>query len=207
MTEHRWLELMERLSMPANSDTYEALVAAYSEEHRHYHSVLHIDRSLAVLDEFRRLAQRPDEVELAIWFHDAVYDPHSSDNEARSANWARRFMLEKKNDRGGADRVYDLIMATTHDSPIKDQDAQLLADIDLAILGTDTDTYQVYESDVRREYSWVPVAQFSEGRRKILESFMDRDQIYSIPKIRERYETQARLNLASAIESLSRNAE
>ena len=62
-----------------------ALLAAYAEPQRHYHSTQHLAECLHGFETVRHLAQRPAEVALALWFHDAVYDVQRHDNEAQSA--------------------------------------------------------------------------------------------------------------------------
>lgn len=78
--------------------TYRALVARYSEAHRRYHTLQHLRECLGLFDSVRHLASRAAEVEVALWFHDAIYDVERHDNEAQSAVWARTTALE-----GGAD--------------------------------------------------------------------------------------------------------
>lgn len=202
MTEQQWRELMGRLSFPANLDTFEALNAAYDEAHRFYHTAEHIGDCLALLAEYRWLAQHPDNVELAIWFHDAVYEPLATDNEARSAAWAARFLAENGTGIGRVDRVHHLIMATVHDAPAREPDARLLVDIDLAILGSDPQRYRRFEADVRKEYRWVPALLFKKARKKILQSFLDRETVYATAALRDRFEAQARVNLTAAIGAL-----
>jgi len=202
MTKDRWMALLIRLSIQHDKDTFEVLTAAYSERHRHYHTVEHIADCLALLDQYSGLANHPDEVELAIWFHDAIYKPLSKKNELESAEWARRFLIEHDVDQSIAARVFELVMATIHDAPACDPDAQLLVDIDLSILGSDPDAYELFEINVRKEYRWVPGNLFRKTRRKILQSFLDRDTVYSTDALRRRYEDQARTNLAAAIRRL-----
>lgn len=67
------------------------LTTAYSEPVRHYHTLAHITDSLYEFDRLIGLAEAPHEIEMAIWFHDAVYDPKAHDNEERSAEWAQDF--------------------------------------------------------------------------------------------------------------------
>lgn len=55
-----------------------------------------------------------------------------------------------------------LILATKHDIPPKDPDAKIVVDIDNAILGKDSRTYNQYAKDVRREYYMYSDAQFRE---------------------------------------------
>ena len=202
MDEHAWLNLMNDLSIAPNLPTHERLCSAYGEKHRHYHTSVHIDACLALFNEHRSVAQRPQNVECAIWFHDAVYSPMRSDNELKSAEWASRFLLDSGCNRERSEHVRRLIMATVHDAPALERDTQLLVDIDLAILGTDEESYRQFEDDVRKEYKWVPGPLFRRKRRAILRSFLDRPTIYSTAAVRDRYETPARRNIGNALRML-----
>ena len=75
MNYERWLQLMNKLDLGDNQDTYSTLAAAYSENHLHYHDTSHITSSLQLLDDVSSMADKPAEIELALWFHDAVYKP------------------------------------------------------------------------------------------------------------------------------------
>jgi predicted metal-dependent HD superfamily phosphohydrolase len=199
----RWTALMGRLGLGENPDTFERLHAAYSEKHRHYHTSAHIDQCLAELDRTRQLAQEPDEVEVALWFHDAIYATRSSKNEAKSARWASEFLAKNGVDPARVGRIRDLILATVHAAPARDLDALLLVDIDLSILGADRDTYGRFEENVRKEYSWVPSLLFRRTRAGILRSFLDRPSIYGTEYFRDRLEAPARENLRLAIADLT----
>lgn len=193
---------MGSLGLPEETETFGALVTAYSEKHRHYHSSKHIDHCLRELDSALNIADEAAEVELALWYHDVVYDPYSSDNEERSADWACS-LLNRHNVRAArVERVRALILATRHAAPATIPDAQLVVDVDLSILGADAAAYAVFEADVRKEYRWVPAIMFRRKRAEILESFLERPSIYNTEPFRARYELRARHNLAAAIRAL-----
>ena len=197
---------MSRLGLASNLDTFERLQTAYAEKHRHYHTSEHINDCLLKLDEVRHLAQQPDEVELALWFHDAVYATRSKKNEAKSAAWAMKFLAGNSVDPRRVRRVYDLIMMTRHDAPVDDPDGALTVDVDLSILGADEETYARFERNVRKEYWWVPVELFKRTRVSILQSFLDRDSVYGTDHFRREAESQARKNLATAVVALCKPA-
>ncbi len=199
MDKRHWAQLMDSLSIGSNSSTFEELTAAYSENHRYYHTATHIEACLRLFKQYRDIANRPAEVECAIWFHDAIYNPLSKDNELKSANWAVRFLNDNACTEDSQERVRNLILATVHDATATDTDNQLLVDVDLSILGADTASYDQFEENVRREYRWVPGPLYRRERRKILESFLARKAIYFTTSIRDEYETQARSNLERAI--------
>lgn len=193
---------MQHLSIEANLDTFEKLQEAYSERHRHYHTAVHIESCLKLFSEYRTTAVNPAEVECAIWFHDSIYNPMSSDNELKSADWAVRFLTKNACTDEQCDQVRKLIMATIHDAPTIDPDTQLLVDIDLAILGADEATYREFEINVRREYKWVPGPLFRRARRKILQSFLDRGSIYSTDPFRDKFESSARRNIDEVLRGI-----
>ena len=73
---------------------------------------------------------------------------------------------------------------------------------DLSILGSTPDVFAVYEDAVRREYGWVPDALWCEGRRKVLQGFLDRPAIFASPQFRASHEAAARANLMHSLERL-----
>ena len=151
-TKERWASTCAALGLTAAPEIGKKVIHAYRRLGRHYHTLGHLDACLREFDTARDLAQRPAEVELGLWFHDAVYRTYSKDNEERSADWARRFLADHG---GGGDviaRVVELILATKHAAEPVGADAKLLVDVDLSILGQPTDIYAQFERDVRREY-------------------------------------------------------
>ncbi|MEO7403891.1 MAG: N-methyl-D-aspartate receptor NMDAR2C subunit [Burkholderiales bacterium] len=198
----RWSSVCNQLGLTAAADVGKRLINAYRRLGRHYHTLGHLDACLREFDTARDLAQRPAEVEMGLWFHDAVYRTYSKDNEERSADWARRFLAGHG---GGGDviaRVVELILATKHAAEPAGADAKLLVDVDLSILGQSADVYAQFEGDVRREYWWVPAKTFAEKRAALLQGLLERPHLFSTERFRERYESQARVNVANAITTL-----
>ncbi len=180
-------------------------MAAWSEPQRHYHDGRHLRECLALWTRWRGLCPRPGEVAIALWFHDAVYDPKASDNELNSAAWAARSLARTGVDSDAAQRVHDLVMATQHDAPAvlaTGLDAQLLVDIDLSILGSPPERFERYDQDVRKEYAWVAGSRYREGRARVLQAFLDRPRLYHGDQAVALLEAQARINLAAALSRL-----
>ncbi|MBC7982396.1 MAG: hypothetical protein H7Y02_00925 [Candidatus Obscuribacterales bacterium] len=203
MTQERWQALMSSLGVTDTSPTYDALVGAYSEKHRHYHTIRHVDDCLEKLDVAKDFAKEPAKIEVALWFHDAVYDPYKSGNEEKSAEWAYEFLTASGVAIDVASRVRSHILATKHEAVAEDADSRLLVDIDLSILGAEEAEYDAFEKNVREEYKWVPGFVFNKKRAEILQSFLDRPQLYSAEYFRSRYEAKARENLRGAIARLT----
>jgi predicted metal-dependent HD superfamily phosphohydrolase len=169
----------------------------YSEAHRAYHNLSHIDRMLAWLDE---AGSGSESIELAIWFHDAIYNPRGAQNEAKSAQYFTDRLGSFIGGHLAAD-VERLIIATEHARPRSGKDdEELIIDIDLSILGSPPNEYEAYRSAVRSEYSFVPERDFVAGRRAILEGFLSQ-RIYST-RFFAKLEEQARANIADELESL-----
>lgn len=171
------------------------LKAAYAEPQRHYHTLQHLGECLAAFDNVQAQAEHPHEVELALWFHDAIYDIKGHDNEQRSADWARDALREAGVAAASAQRVHDLVMATRHTAVPSGRDEQLLVDIDLSILGAERMRFDEYEQQIRKEYAYVPGFLFRRKRREILKGFLDRPAIYSTPHFHDALEARARDNL------------
>jgi predicted metal-dependent HD superfamily phosphohydrolase len=183
---------------------FEALCARYGEPRRRYHSLQHLCECLALAGRDAGLAQRPAEVALALWFHDAVYEPRRGDNERASADWAHAALCAAGAPPGVPERVQALVMATRHEQAPATPDEQLVADIDLAILGARAHRFEAYDEQIRAEYAHVPRFIYRVKRRAVLQSFLDRARIFATPAYRARFEAKARANLASAIARLDR---
>jgi predicted metal-dependent HD superfamily phosphohydrolase len=183
---------------------FAALVAAYSEPHRAYHTLAHIAAVLATLDTLRERATDWLALELAAWFHDVVYDPRRADNEAQSAAVATRTLAGLGLPVRLIGRVAVLILQTqTHDPAPGDPDAPLLLDADLAILGAAPAEYARYTAAIRQEYAWVPDADYRAGRAAVLRRFLARPRLYHTDRLFHTLEAPARRNLTGEIATLT----
>ena len=54
------------------SAVFDEVLARYSEPHRKYHTMQHLNECFVHLENVRSLCEHPAEVELALWFHDAI---------------------------------------------------------------------------------------------------------------------------------------
>lgn len=181
---------------------HERLVAAYREPVRKYHNLQHLEECLAELEANRAAARRPELIAAALWFHDAFYDPRSSQNEEASAALAVDCLDEADVFREPREIVRQLILSTKTHEPGDVPDAALLIDIDLAILGQPQARFWEYEQAIRAEYAWVPDATFAQKRTEILMRFLGRSAIYRTETFRTRYESIARANIEAAIRRL-----
>jgi predicted metal-dependent HD superfamily phosphohydrolase len=203
MMKARWENLWQKLAAPRIPyEALDELLRAYSSPGRYYHNLAHVEDCLSVFDRASSLALHPQEVELAIWFHDAVYDTRRSDNEQKSAEWAVEVIRHAGLGERIANRVASSILSTRHDEDAAGTDARLLADVDLSILGRDREIFRRYEENIRKEYAWVPEDVFRQERRKVLQRFLERPSIYYHREFRDLFEERARRNLEQSIARL-----
>lgn len=204
--ENKWREACRQI---ANNDAVQTeifalLVEFYSEPHRTYHNLNHIKALLVLSAEFENRIEDFAAVGMAIWFHDAIYQPQKNDNEERSAELAVENLRKLEAAESQIENVRQTILATkTHSAERLTDDGKLFLDFDLSVLGAKSETYQRYAAAIRQEYSFVPETLYQGGRRNILENFLRRDSIYLTDECRERFEAQARTNITAEITYLS----
>jgi predicted metal-dependent HD superfamily phosphohydrolase len=189
-------------AMAAIPEVEAELRRRYAAPERHYHGQAHIDACLRLFEEVRTQFADSAAAELALWFHDAIYDAKASDNEERSADLAAAMLTERGVATERISRIRELILATKHNATPADADARLLVDIDLAILGADEESFDAYERAIRQEYAHVPDEAFRAGRSAVLKKFLARDRIYATDAFRT-LEERARQNLARSLETRS----
>ena len=203
MTEYtslkKWLETWgDQAANPVLVDLHHDLVYRYSESDRFYHNLNHISMCLQEFAEVASCAENRFDVELAIWYHDVIYDPRRRDNEEMSANYATS-VLNELLEREALDDIHELIRLTAHNREPKSIDESIMIDIDLAILGKPLNEFLRYEEVIRREYAWVPLIKYKKGRAELLSRFLRRKYIYYTEHFREKYEEKARDNLSYSI--------
>lgn len=194
-----WSNAWASLEVSEPPGLLDSLIARYKEQHRAYHNLRHIEECFDALAPASHLACRLAEVQLALWFHDAIYDPRAVNNEVESAGLAQRSVLLAGLDEEEADRIASIVLATRHEDPAVTLDARLAADVDLAILASPSRRFREYQSSIRAEYSFVPVEEFNRRRREILEGFLSRPAIYQTDWFRERFEMSARANIGNEL--------
>jgi predicted metal-dependent HD superfamily phosphohydrolase len=194
----RFLAAWRSVGAPdASADAaFDAVVARYAVPERAYHNLSHIIATLDLLDTVREQLDHPAEAALALWFHDAVYDPRRADNEEASASLARQVLGDAGVGSDVVARIMAMIMDTRHDAPASSSDGAFVADADLATLGADDDTFDRYDAAIRQEYTFVPETAYRPARKALLERFLARESIYQTEPFRQRFEAAARGNIA-----------
>jgi predicted metal-dependent HD superfamily phosphohydrolase len=208
---HQWQQTLAILGADATigQQHFVDLVSAYSRADRCYHNLNHINQVLQTIQTLQALAHNEVALQLAAWFHDVIYDPQAIDNEAQSALYAERVLLSLTAPATSKTTlittIKQLILATkNHEVNPKNIDNCIFLDADLAILGTTEKQYWKYAKAIRKEYAWVSDADYSQGRRRVLASFLQRDRLYATESIWQTHELSARRNLQAEIDWLGR---
>jgi predicted metal-dependent HD superfamily phosphohydrolase len=181
------------------------LVGRYDHATRHYHDLRHL---VEVLDRIDLLTGQhgdnlTDALVFAAWFHDSVYDMRRTDNEDRSARFARDGLSSHGVSDDVVFEVARLVRTTaTHQPDPADRAAATLCDADLAILAADPRRYAEYVRGVRAEYHRVRDAAFRRRRAEILQDLLAREHLFNTPAGRMWWEDRARKNIAAELEAL-----
>ena len=199
----RWKALMQRLHFKPNEEVFEFLKQKYTEQHRAYHNLHHIKACLEHLDTYPKKINHKNELELAIWFHDIIYDPFRKNNELKSAEELEKFLKRNKADPNLMQMTYDLILSTLHRNPPKNESEALIMNIDISILGSSASDYKTYRVQIRKEYKWVPYFLYRSKRKEILKAFLRRERLYFTDYFYDKYEQLARANILKEIEDIS----
>lgn len=186
------------------------LAAHYSAEGRYYHDLNHIQSLLTVTAALAPYAEDYRAIQLAIWFHDVIYDPWAADNEKQSADYAARVLAALGQPEALIESVRALILATENFRTGENSgniDHCILMDADLATLAAPPEMYNAYARAIRLEYCAVPEGIYRQRRRQIIEMFLARDRIYLTEPMHASYEARARENLRRELNELAAQIE
>lgn len=195
-----WMRFATELELGSEQQQsiYHRLFSAYTEPQRTYHTIQHIVECLDLLHLIQHELDDAIAVEIAIWFHDVIYQPKSSDNELQSAELMKLICVDILND-AQLQKVYGWIIATQFHQQAEEIDLQYLLDIDLAILGSSKERFAEYEQQIRFEYSWVDSDLYQVKRRAVLQHFAEMQPLYQTDYFQQHLEYKAKLNLSSVL--------
>ncbi|MEZ0261792.1 MAG: N-methyl-D-aspartate receptor NMDAR2C subunit [Alphaproteobacteria bacterium] len=212
----RYAALWTRLGGTPDTVQGAAVVSAYNGPGRYYHNETHLKDVLEKLDwakgaleksgEVKHLSSPEkqkmfDTIELALWYHDAVYDGKAKDNEERSRD---SFLQHAEKSGIPADvkkEVAALIDLTKHHKNAKTLPERILTDCDLAILGAAPAAFKAYDEGIRKEYAHVPAAVYKGARRSVLKGFLDQPRLFKTDAFHAEYDAPARANLGQAVKN------
>ena len=191
---------------PTSRTEWSALIAAWSEPHRRYHGLAHLAAVLGLVAQLDAAAADPAAVRLAAWYHDAVYEPTSQENETVSALRARAGLRGLVPDER-IEEVERLVLLTAgHDPEPGDANGAVLCDADLAVLAGPPDAYAAYASAVREEYWQLTDEVFTAGRIAVLEQLLALPALYRLPAVADEWTPRARANLGAELALLRSRA-
>ena len=201
----QWYGLLAAFSADRNliDSVFREVVTSYDHENRAYHTLAHIKKMLQLAAVYRKNLHDPILVNLAIYFHDLIYTPGSSENEEKSAKRARKVLPALNVPKEKVENVCRYIMATKDHLAVKSpgNDLKYFLDFDLSILSADHAEYEQYAANVRKEYYSLPDTVFAAGRAAFLKKLLQVKHIYFTDEFRKK-EPMARENIALEIKNL-----
>ena len=201
-----WQRCLVEGATDASAAIHQHLVDGYNEPQRRYHTLAHIDHCLSMFDQCKSLAVNPDALEIAVWFHDAIFVPGKPDNEALSAELYLDLSAGVHSD-DFRELVDRLIMATLHDGrALEDSDAGYMVDIDLSSFGLPWEDFLRDSQHLREESVELSDADYFRKQGAFRACLLARPHFFKTDFFRQRYEQQARDNLAKYFDQLSANS-
>ena len=184
------------------SAIHAALCSRYEEPARRYHTLEHVRHCLRELDAAQPADDIADAIELALWFHDAIYTPGAQDNEQRSADLFRS-QASAALSNTLVDEVERMIMATTHRSPPRSRAEAWVVDIDLSSFGLPWQTFLRDSRHVRQELGALDDEQYYPAHGRFLRSLCARHRIFTTDLFNARYEQMARANITRLLDAIA----
>lgn len=188
------------------NECWDEIVEYYTRPNRYYHNLSHIGNLFLLLDEHLSLAENPALIGFAIIYHDIVYDNLRSDNEEQSAIKAREHLAKLNMKPAFIRNVELLILATKlhRVEPLSDveKDMAMFLDLDMAVLSTAWDDYEIYRNNIRKEFKQYSDAVYKSGRKNALQQILSKGTIYLTSQFQSMMEDKARHNLNREISLL-----
>ncbi|MCH7388427.1 metal-dependent hydrolase [Acinetobacter modestus] len=192
--EKSWFELHQYYHFSEPQKVFNKLIAAYSERQRAYHTLQHLYECLVLFESIRVNLNDAHAVALALWFHDAVYDPQSKDNELKSAELFEQYLIQDLSI-DIVQKIKRWILATQKHEATNELDLQFLLDIDLAILAASPKRFEEYEQQIQKEYAWVDLDVYLIKRKQVLAHFYQTETLYQTEYFQQNFEQRAKENL------------
>lgn len=170
----------------------------YTSPKRFYHNLQHLENMYKQLEACEQIDDW-DTLMFSLFYHDIIYKATSKDNEEKSALAAIKALTAINYPKEKIKLCGEQILATKGHELSTDNDTNLFTDADLSILGSDWDSYLEYSKQVRNEYAIYPDFMYNPGRKKALQHFIEMEKIFKTSFFSQKFEEQARTNLAAEI--------
>ncbi|WP_228447734.1 hypothetical protein [Chryseobacterium sp. KBW03] len=184
------------------NDLWNEIETRYSEKGRHYHNLLHLENMFRELEEVKGKLSDFTVISFSVFYHDIIYDATSKSNEEKSAVTAEKRLTELHINKDKISIISEQILATKAHQRSDHEDTNYLLDADLSVLGKDFKTYLEYTQNIRKEYSIYPDFLYKPGRKKVLKHFLQLESIFKTDYFKDKYEAQAKENIAAELRLL-----
>lgn len=174
----------------------------HSEKGRYYHNLSHLENMFQELETVKHHISDFITVSFSVFYHDIIYDATSRSNEEKSAGTAEKRLKEIGVPHDTILKISKQILATKSHQRSEDEDTHYLLDADLSILGKDFATYLAYTKMIRKEYSIYPDFLYKPGRKKVLQHFLELEDIFKTEYFKGQYEIQSKKNITAEIQLL-----
>jgi predicted metal-dependent HD superfamily phosphohydrolase len=202
--ETEWWKDVARFPPAIASEIFSDIVARHSEPQRRYHGLGHLTALLDLLAKHARQVQPGSPSRLAIWWHDAIYDPTRPDNEEQSAILARDHLARLGAPSDLIEDVAAIILQTkNHWAGPTAGEGDLFLDADIAILGAPPGIYDAYTTGIRDEYAWASDDAFRAGRSAFLTKALTWPRLFRTETFEAAYAQQARTNMQRELTALT----
>lgn len=202
--ESEWRKDAARFSAVQANKIFDELVARHSESQRSYHGLSHLTALLDLMNKHAAHIAPGSAPRLAIWWHDAIYDPTKHDNEEQSALLARTDLTRLNALPDVIEQVTGIILITkNHWAGPSAGEGDYFLDADIAILGAPSSVYDRYTSGVRQEYAWAPDPAFRAGRTAFLTNALTWPRLFRTDVFENAYAGQARENMRRELAALN----
>lgn len=174
----------------------------YSAKNRYYHNLQHLETLFKEIENVKAQIENFNNILFSIFYHDIIYDATSKLNEEKSADVAKERLETLGLNNEDLQQVYEQILATKSHQKSENEDTNFLLDADLSVLGKSDDAYLEYTKQIRKEYSIYPDFLYKPGRKKVLEHFLELENIFKTEYFRGKFEIQARENIESELRAM-----
>lgn len=189
-------------SLTIASDKWEIISSAYNSPNRFYHNLSHLESMFIELEKVKGEIIDWESILFSLFYHDIIYDSSRSDNEEKSAEFAKNELFSLNINAQQIEKIQQIILATKSHIPQNDSDINIFLDADLSILGAEKGVYEMYSENIRLEYLEYPSFVFNQGRINILEQFLSQRTIYKSEFFKRHLEDKANDNLSSELKKL-----
>ncbi len=198
-----WDEIVEHFEIPSHKSEilFNEIINLYRDTKRHYHNLSHILDLLKLIDNQNLCVQDRIALILAAIYHDAIYTAGSQKNEIKSANLLRKHFIQINESNNIVELAINIIIETQNHKS-EHHLSKLFLDIDMSILGANNSKYNSYVEQVRKEHQKFPSLIYKVGRKRFIQSMLNRQPLFYTKQFNELYEAQAIKNLKRELKTL-----